>query len=87
MSEMRVDRPEAEALCRGKGGSLADIIDKVHFEKAQSLIRSATFIGGAYNHVWTGMTVDIHVGILNLDLLFCRPGNECLNKIELDYPY
>lgn len=64
MPASRVNRPEAKALCREKGGRLADIIDRTHFEKAQSLIRSKTYIAHYYNHIWTGMNVDIQVGIL-----------------------
>lgn len=63
MSVSRVNRQQAEASCRGKGGRLADIIDRTHFEKAQSLIRLKTFISFGYNHIWTGMKVDIPVRI------------------------
>lgn len=60
-----VSKPEAEIACARQGGHLADIYDAVHFQKVLSLMRSRTPIAHDYNHIWTGMTLDLQVCILS----------------------
>lgn len=56
-----VNKPEAETACARQGSQLANIYDRLHYQKVITLIRSRTPIAHDYNHVWTGMSVNKQV--------------------------
>lgn len=58
---------EAETACKGAKGRLANIYSEEHFHLIRALIRSRTPINYVYNHVWTGLQLDMEV----YERLFC----------------